>query len=124
MPWTRASQAFDDAFRLGLIERPLESAAWPCDLGGAAAVKIRFRQAKVEEKDSAGQGAKVASAELQVNEVQDFADHIDELREATAGQLLRIRISVEIGEDGKVDQAVIDEVNRVLANVKDGWMAK
>ncbi|HEX5953581.1 MAG TPA: hypothetical protein VFY94_10435 [Rhodanobacteraceae bacterium] len=87
-------------------------------------MKIRFRQAKVEEKDSAGQGAKVASAELQVNEVQDFADHIDELREATAGQLLRIRISVEIGEDGKVDQAVIDEVNRVLANVKDGWMAK
>jgi len=92
-------------------------------MGGAAAVKIRFREGKAEEKGGS-QDAKVASAELQVNEVQDFADHIDELREATAGQSLRICISVEIGEDGKVDQAVIDEVNRVLAKIKDGWMAK
>jgi len=123
LPWTRVKQALDDAFRLGLIERPLGSAPWPCDMGGAAAVKIRFREGKAEEKGGS-QDAKVASAELQVNEVQDFADHIDELREATAGQSLRICISVEIGEDGKVDQAVIDEVNRVLAKIKDGWMAK
>ncbi len=44
-------------------------------------------------------------------------------RAATAGHPLRIRVTVEIGENGQVDQSVVDKVNAVLAVVKAGWKA-
>jgi hypothetical protein len=110
---------------LGLIERALDSGAWPCDLGGAAAVKIVARKTEAKEPPpSKHYGSKAASADLQTHEVQDLADHIDALREATAGHPLRIRVTVEIGEGGHVDQSVVDGVNAVLAQVKPGWMAE
>jgi hypothetical protein len=94
-------------------------------LGGAAAVKVRVRQAEAKEAAAAKQyGSKVAIAELQTHEVQDLADNIDALREATAGQPLRIRVTVEVGDGGQVDQAVLDKVNTVLASVKAGWKAE
>ena len=69
-------------------------------------------------------GSKVATAELQLHEVQDLADHVDALREATAGHPLRIRVVVEVGENGQIDQAVVDKVNTVLSEVKAGWKAE
>jgi hypothetical protein len=69
-------------------------------------------------------GSKAASADLQTHEVQDLADHIDALREATAGHPLRIRVTVEIGDGSQVDQTVVDKVNAVLAQVKAGWKAE
>ena len=41
-----------------------------------------------------------------------------------AGQPLRIRVTVEIGDGGQIDQGVVDEVNTVLGKVKDGWKAQ
>lgn len=69
-------------------------------------------------------GSKAASADLQTHEVQDLADHIDALREATAGHPLRIRVTEEIGDGNPVDQAIVDRVNAVLAEIKAGWMAQ
>jgi len=66
-------------------------------------------------------GAKVATAELETHEVQDLADQIDELRKVTAGHALRIRVTVEFGEAGKVEQDLIDQVNGILSKVKRGW---
>jgi hypothetical protein len=122
LPWTRVAAALDEAFRLGLIERSLDSGPWPCDLGGAAAVKIVAR--KSEPAPPKYYGSKTATAELQTHEVQDLADHIDALREATAGHPLRIRVTVEIGDGNPVDQAILDRVNAVLAEIKAGWMAQ
>lgn len=125
LPWTRVVSALDEAFRLGLIERALDSGAWPCDLGGAAAVKIVTRKNEAKEPPPLKTyGSKAASAELQTHEVQDLADNIDALREATAGHALRIRVTLEIGESGQVDQAVLDKVNAVLAQIKAGWKAE
>jgi hypothetical protein len=125
LPWTRVVSALDEAFRLGLIERSLDSGAWPCDLGGAAAVKIVTRKSEAKEPPPTKHyGSKAASADLQTHEVQDLADNIDALRDATAGHPLRIRVTVEIGENGQVDQTVVDKVNAVLAKVKVGWKAE
>jgi hypothetical protein len=125
LPWTRVVSALDEAFRLGLIERTLDSGAWPCDLGGAAAVKIVTRKSEAKEPPPPKHyGSKAASADLQTHEVQDLADHIDALREATAGHPLRIRVTVEIGDGSQVDQTVVDKVNAVLAQVKAGWKAE
>ena len=124
LPWSRVAHALDEAFRLGLIERTLDSGVWPCDLGGASAVKVRVRKSEAKEPaPTKHYGSKVASTELQTHEVQDLSDNIDALREATAGHPLRIRVTLEIGEDSQVDQAVVDKVNAVLAKIKAGWKA-
>ncbi|PQV52187.1 sigma-54 interacting transcriptional regulator [Paraburkholderia sp. BL21I4N1] len=125
LPWARTFQALDEAFRLGLIERTLDSASWPCDMGGASAIKIRVSKNGVKPPSLPKlNGSKAASADLQTHEVQDLADNIDALREATAGQALRIRVTVEIGDGSQVEQSVIDKVNVVLAQIKVGWMAE
>ena len=124
LPWTRVAGALDEAFRLGLIERTLDSGAWPCDLGGAASVKIVMRKAEVKEPSPKYGGSKTASADLQTHEVQDLAEHIDALREATAGHALRIRVTVEVGGGNPVDQSVVDKVNAVLDRIKAGWKAE
>jgi hypothetical protein len=122
LPWVRTEQALSEAFRLGLIERTLDSALWPSDMGGASAVKIRVSKNEVRQPPLPQHyGSKVATAELQLHEVQDLADRVDALREATAGHPLRIRVTVEVGENGQVDQTVVDEVNAVLSGVKSGW---
>jgi len=41
LPWAPLRQALEDGFRHGLIERTLESGLWPCDFGGASAIRIR-----------------------------------------------------------------------------------
>lgn len=125
LPWKRVVSALDEAFRLGLIERTLDSGAWPCDLGGAAAVKIVIRKSEAKEPPPPKHyGSKAASADLQTHEVQDLADNIDALREATAGHPFRIRVTVEIGDGSQVDQLVVDKVNAVLAQIKAGWKAE
>lgn len=125
LPWSRLAYALDEAFRLGLIERTLDAGSWPCDLGGASAIKVRVRKNEAKEPPPAKHyGAKVATAELQTHEVQDLADNIDALREATAGHPMRIHVTLAIGEDSQVDQAVVDKVNAVLAQVKTGWRAE
>ena len=94
-------------------------------MGGASSVKIRVSKNEVKESQPPKHyGSKVATAELQLHEVQDLADHVDALREATAGHPLRIRVTVEVGENGQIDQAVVDKVNTVLSEVKAGWKAE
>ncbi|MEO8137616.1 MAG: hypothetical protein ABI831_26990, partial [Betaproteobacteria bacterium] len=102
-----------------------DAGAWPCDLGGAAAVKVIARKTEAREPPPPKAfGAKTATTELQTHEVQDLADNIDALRQATAGHPLRIRITVEIGDGGNIGQSILEEVNTVLAKVKVGWEAK
>lgn len=125
LPWLLVRNALDEGFRLGLFERTLDSGPWPCDMGGAGTIKLRLREDKTGEKPVFPQyGAKVASTELQTHEVQELADQIDALREATAGYPLRIRVTVEIGEDSHVDQSVVDNVNTILGQIKAGWKAE
>lgn len=124
LPWSRVVSGLEDAFRLGLFERSIDSGPWPCDLGGAGLVKIVVRRQEAKEPAPVPRyGAKLATAELLTHEVQDFADVVDELREATAGHALRIKVMIEIGDGAVIDEAVLDAVNDVLARVKPEWKA-
>ena len=66
-------------------------------------------------------GAKVAAAELETNEIQDLADCVADIKKAAAGQHLRFKVSVELGENASVPQGVLDQVNALLARIKAGW---
>jgi hypothetical protein len=120
LPWIVVRSALDDAFRLGLLERTIDSKDWPTDLGGAAAVKIRVSK-RGAAPSGGGYGARIAETELETNQVQDLADQVAEIKKAAAGQRLRFRVAVELGEAGGTPQGVLDAVNTLLAKVKKGW---
>jgi len=121
MPWGLVRQAISDGIRLGLLVLALDSAPWPCDLGGAAAVKLKASKDEVRQQEPRAFGARNATAELESHEVQDLAERIDELRKATAGQRLRIKVSIDVGESSNVPEEVVSEVNALLSSVKAGW---
>ena len=120
MPWGPVRQALSDGFRLGLFERTVESVPWPCDLGGASAVKFRLGKG-VRDAPARAHGGSTATAELETHEIQDLADQIDELRKVAAGHALRIKVLIEFGETDTVDQELVDRVNAILEDVKEGW---
>ncbi len=122
LPWAAVKAALDDAFRLGLFERTLLSKDWPTDLGGAAGVEIIVsKQDRSKQEGAQAYGAKVATAELETNEIQDLADSVAEIKKAAAGQSLRFKVTVELGESVSVPQGVTDQVNGLLSNIKTGW---
>lgn len=121
LPWSLVRRALDDAFRLGLLERLPDSGAWPCDLGGAGAIKIRKAIDGVGEKSLSPTTGKMAMADLEAHEVQDLSDRIDRIREVTAGHPLRIKVTVEFGESEAVDPEVVNRINDILGDIKSGW---
>lgn len=124
LPWSVVKSALEQAFSLGLIERTLDSGPWPCDMGGAGAVKVRARKSEAKSETKAAYSGVAASAELETHEVQELADQLSALREATAGHAMRVKVAVEIGEAGKVSPNVVEKVNAILGKVKPGWAAK
>jgi hypothetical protein len=122
LPWCRTAQALDEAFRLGLIERTLDSAGWPSDLGGSPAVRLRVGANKGKEPPPDKHfGSMTASAELELHEVQNLSDQLDALRDATAGHALRFKVTLELGENAQVKPSVVDKVNAILREVRAGW---
>lgn len=122
LPWAVVRAALDDAFRIGLFERTLLSKDWPTDVGGAAGIEIVVsKQDQSRQKTGGAYGTKIAIAELETNEVQDLADVVGEIKKASAGQSLRFKVTVELGESASVPQGVVDRVNALLAKVKAGW---
>lgn len=125
LPWATVRLALDNAFRLGLLERTADSRDWPTDLGGAAGVKVRVAAGRQDyEPPVTPYGVKMATAELETGEVQDLADTIADIKKAAAGQRLKFRITVELGDKANVPQGVVDDVNGLLARVRKGWILK
>ena len=121
LPWLPVRQALEDAFRLGVFERTVDSGPWPCDLGGAPTIKLRVADSQILDSQGESYGGKQATAELETHEIQDLAEGIDELRQVTAGHTLRIKVKVAFGEAGNVDQEMTDRVNALLEKIKPGW---
>jgi len=120
LPWEVVRKALSDGFRLGLLERTVESDLWPCDLGGAGAVKIQLGKG-VRDAPILGHAGDTATVELETHEVQDLADQIDELRKVAAGYALSIKVTIGFGELDRVDQEMLDRVNAILEEVRAGW---
>ena len=125
LPWSIVRAALEEGFRLGLIERTIDSKEWPSDLGGASGVKIRVAQTREQSKAASpspsGLFVKSATAELETNEIQDLADVVGDIKKSAAGYTLKFRVTVELGANEVVPQGVADEVNAQLTKVQNGW---
>jgi hypothetical protein len=129
LPWITVRRALDQGFKLGLFERTLDSGPWPCDLGGAPAVRLCFVQGIKErggagDQDAAGVNgsAKTATATLEAHDLVDLGEAIDAVLAAAIGHDLQWRVTVTLDRAGGASAEAIEGINAVLEKVKKGWM--
>src|SRR5262249_954575 len=91
-PWALGRTARSAASRTRLLERAVDSGPWPCDLAGAAHVRVRVPgKAPVEPPPlkppelPKRPGVLVAEADLRPSQIQDLADQLGELTKAVVG---------------------------------------
>jgi hypothetical protein len=123
LPWATVRKALDQAFALGLLERTVDSAPWPCDLGGAPGVRLRVAHAPIPPPPVVAdpKGVRRAMAALEPYQVTDLADALADLLEASLGHTLRLSMTVELDREGGVSEEALAGVNAVLSTVKSGW---
>jgi hypothetical protein len=123
LPWSTIRKCLDQGFTLGLIERTVDSAPWPCDLGGAPGVRLRVAVQTVVPRPEVAdpKGLKRAVTPLETHQVVDLADAMDELVNAAVGHTLRLSLKLELDREGGVSAEAVAGVDAVLAKIKPGW---
>jgi hypothetical protein len=104
LPWPLVRAALNAAFQTRLLERAVNSGPWPCDLAGAAQVRVRVPgKAPVEPPPlkppevPKRPGVLVAEANLRPSQIQDLADQLGELTKAVVGYDLKLHLRIELG---------------------------
>jgi hypothetical protein len=117
-------QAIDAALKVNFLELTVDAGPWPCELPGAQNVRLRVPSEPPLSPPPPPQppGIYVAEADLEVYELQDLADVVGELVEATAGYDLAFRIRVELG--GNPPDEMVDAANGVLGGVLEDLRLK
>lgn len=116
LPWPLVRDALDSAFKVNFLERAVDSGPWPCELPGAQNVKVRL-PSEPPPPPPPPSGTYVAEADLEVYELQDLADVVGDLVEATAGYHLAFRVRIELS--GAPPEEVLDRANAVLTDASD-----
>jgi hypothetical protein len=130
LPWTAVRDAIDAALRASFIELDADSGAWPCELAGAQHVKLKMPSGgppKPKPKPVVRPGVFAAEAELEPNQIQDLGDLIPELLKlkAKANLNMKFHLRFEAGNEAQPpDQGVIDQINKLLEGVQEGFELK
>lgn len=120
LPWLTVRQAIDDALRTNWLELTVDSGAWPCAAGAAAAA--RFQPTKMAQDGKGAPAVKeitpanrlVAEAQLTVAEVQELGERIGEIKKLLAGVEMTVTVRIEVGEAGA---EALDAAKGVLGEV-------
>lgn len=130
LPWKRISEAIDGAIRARYLETMLDSATWPVDYPAAQTVKLHvpvqpdtpthYGQTPMPPGQVAqpSAGTHVAEVDMQPYEVQNLADALGDIGNATAGLDVKYRFRIELRGDPPQD--VLDRVNKILQKIKSG----
>lgn len=127
LPWLIVRDTIDAALRASFIELDADSGPWPCELVGAQNVRLKVPSGKPPvklPKPPLRPGVFVGEAELEPNQIQDLGDAIPELLKIKAKAKLNMKFQVrlEAGNEAQPpDQAVIDQINKLLAGVQEGF---
>jgi hypothetical protein len=127
LPWVVVKEAIDGAIRSRYLETALDSGPWPCELSGAAIVKLRVPAGKPEPPPPpppVQPGVRVGEAELKPNEVQDLAEVVGDLKAASVGLSLKLSFRVELSGDPPPSDATVTKVNSILSRVSKGLVLR
>jgi hypothetical protein len=121
LPWKVVRDTIDGALRARLLERTLDSGQWPCAYSSAVLVTLRLPE-NVGGGSTPGPlplpprpGVLIGEAELRSNELQDLADVVGELIEATAGYPLKFQMRIEL----EAPEDVVEKVNKIVQGVSE-----
>ncbi|MBI4277871.1 MAG: hypothetical protein HY660_05395, partial [Armatimonadetes bacterium] len=117
LPWATVREAIDGAFRTRLLERTLDSGPWPCDAGGAQAIKVRIPTEAPVPKIISLKDKLAAEAYLGPGQLQDFVEMIADILRAAAGHDPKFRIRIELTGAPEPPGEVIARVNQLLHKV-------
>jgi hypothetical protein len=95
----------------GLLERTGDSGAWPCNVADARFVKLEV-PTKLPRA-----GSFQATAILAPHEIQNVADSIDDLLQASVGYRLTFTQSIDLASDGKIPEETVARLNELLKEV-------
>jgi hypothetical protein len=129
LPWSLVHKALDGAFAARYLERTQDSGPWPCDAGGAAAVRVRIpageppgpKPIQPPPPPPPQPGVHMASAYLSVNEVQNLAEQIGELKKLamTGGLDLRVHVQIELSGGDGMSGNTSSQLNELLQTISD-----
>ncbi len=128
LPWVVVKEAIDGAIRSRYLETALDSGPWPCELSGAATVKLHVPAGKPEPPPppppAFQPGIRAGEAELKPNEVQDLAEVVGDLKAASVGLSLKLSFRVELSGDPPPSEATLTKVNSILSKVSKGLLLR
>jgi hypothetical protein len=128
LPWATVRDAIDGAIRARMIERTLDSAAWPCEFAAAQNVKLRVPAASekpVEVPFALRADVLVAEAELRPSEIQDLAEQLPELRKAAGTFDLKFRLRLALdGRGTSPAQESVAKLNELLTKISKSLALK
>jgi hypothetical protein len=125
LPWATVREALDGALRARLLERTTDSGPWPCDYVGAEAIKLQTphelerEYPPISTPPQLAPGMLVAEAELRLNELQDLADSIADIRQAAVGFDLKFRLRLELSGAFRPPDDVVAKINRLLQDISE-----
>jgi len=123
LPWPMLRQAIDHALGARWLALAPDSGPWPCEAGGAAEVTLKEPDAapgSMERKDdfaSIPKGARIGSADLEPNELQDLVDALPGVITATAGVPLQLHVRITLGAGEDVPPDTVTSINKILEGV-------
>jgi len=134
LPWKTVRDGITGALSARFIALAEDSAAWPCELSAANAVKIKGAPAETGgagggTAGGTGGGAKAgvrtAAADFEPSQIQDLSDLIPALLEikAKAKIGMKFHVRLEIG-DGSTPpgEDVVNDINTLLKELGDEFM--
>ena len=119
LPWPVVRRAIQDAIQARFIE--VAQGEWPCEF--AAAQHVAFRLPKVAPPPPAvvrqrEAGVVFAQGEFALEQIQTLGEQVGRLKQATVGLQLKLLVEIQLGGETKPKQAVVDEVNEILKEIK------
>ncbi len=119
LPWTVLRQSIDAAITARWLEVVPGSGTWPCDL--AAAKEVKLRTPSKTPPPPPGPEVYLGSARLEPNELQDFADALDEIVQAAVGVGLEFRLEIQLGDEARnVPPGTVDKINESIGEICPG----
>jgi hypothetical protein len=122
LPLSVVSEAINGAIQSRYLETTLDSGPWPCELSGSQAVQLRVSAGKAEvlpptPPQPVQPGVRVGEAELKLNEIQDLAEVVGDLKSVVVGLNLKVTVRIELSGDQPPSDDIVEKVNRVLSAV-------
>lgn len=126
LPWKTIREVITASLQARFTELAEDSGQWPCDFPAAQSVKLKESKGGGKGPAKGADKKRVAEADLEPADIQDLADAVPKLWEikAKSNVPITVHVRIEVG-DGKETppQEVVDEINTLLADLKDELQA-